>query len=393
MKHILSCILLLIAVSASAAIVDNSTNSPTGEDSLSVLFYSLDSLGNPVAADSVYLLVIGPSGAVVRKDSMTISDSRITATTIRDKQFYSFADQISNIDGAGVVGNYALTILAKKNSPNLLTPNIHSFQLIEEGFADQVSQIGDSVFVQGGIIDSNKTELGGGIDSTSLVRWVWNTPHANHTTGATFGDYLDAEISGLTTGGGAYSVSIQVYDSTIDQSVGGVEVAVRNASQTAVIAHAYTNSEGLASFNLNSAAYVVVASSPGYLFDTFDTIQVAGTQTDTVFATQFAPGAPSSASLCRVYGHLHDLQGEPEEDASVMASLPSGVALSGDLIISPAAVSTQTDSTGYFFIDLIPSDSLIVDDTQYELSITRRDGTVLIRRMSVPDSSSWRLTW
>ena len=50
---------------ANAVIVNNSVSSPTAEDSLSFVFYSLDSLGNPTSADSLYIMVTGPDGAIV----------------------------------------------------------------------------------------------------------------------------------------------------------------------------------------------------------------------------------------------------------------------------------------------------------------------------------------
>ncbi|MFQ5500332.1 MAG: hypothetical protein ACE5FH_11745, partial [Candidatus Zixiibacteriota bacterium] len=129
MKHYVILLTTLIWYSSTfGAIVNNSTTSPSSEDSLAILFYSLDSLGNPTTADSLYLLIIGPDGSVALKDSMAISDSRVTSTVVRGKQFYSFSDQVSDLDGAGSDGVYAMTLLAKTISQNLLTPNQTSFQ-------------------------------------------------------------------------------------------------------------------------------------------------------------------------------------------------------------------------------------------------------------------------
>ncbi|MCK4302068.1 MAG: hypothetical protein KAW91_04810, partial [candidate division Zixibacteria bacterium] len=261
---------------ASYAIVNNSTSSPTGEDSLSMLFFSLDSLGNPTTADSVCLLVSGPDGSLVCRDSMAISDNRISSTTVSGKQFYCFKDQVSNLDGAGTAGCYSLTILAKKNSGNLLTPNVGSFQVISEELSDQLALIGDSISVKGGIIDTNLTEQGGGSDSTSLARWVWNTPQSNHTTVGTFGKYLDAEVSSIGSGSGVYAVTIQAYDSTIEQAIPLAGLAVRNLAQTSLIAVGRTDSYGRAGFNLDADSFLVVASAPGYIFDAYDTVVVAG---------------------------------------------------------------------------------------------------------------------
>ncbi len=384
---------MLIAASAPASIVNNSTSLPTAEDSLALVFYSLDSLGNATTADSAFILVVGPNGSIVYKDSVAAADSRITSTTIRGKQFYSFRAQVSNIDGSGAIGHYSMTILSKKNSGSLLTPNSYSFQIISKELSDQIALIGDSVFVKGGVIDSNRTEMGGSGDSTSIARWVWNTPQSNHTSGSTFGKYLDTEVSGISGGAGAYSLTLVAFDSSLSQPVPQVGIAVRNMSQTALIAFGQTDSEGEASFNLDADSFVAVATGAGYLFGSYDTIVVSGTGVDTVWGDQFDPGAPASPSLCRVYGFLYDIMGEPEEGAAVSAHLPSGVAQIANGIVSPFSISTTTDSTGYFFLDLIPSDSLIPSGFKYEFTISRTDGTILRQRFTVPDSAQWRLTW
>ncbi|HWR83534.1 MAG TPA: hypothetical protein VN285_09540 [Candidatus Deferrimicrobium sp.] len=384
---------MLGPLTLSASIVNNSTTSPTSEDSVSFVFYSLDSLGNPTTADSVYILVSGPTGTIVYKDSILSTNSRITSTTVRGKQFYSFADQVSNLDGSGAHGHYAITLLTKRNSGNLQTPNVYSFQIISKELSDQIAKIADSVYVKGGAVDSNRTEMGGSGDSASVARWVWNTPHGNHVNGGTFGKYLDTEVSGISGGSGAYSFTLVTYDSTIDQVIPLAGVAVRNVSQSALIASGKASSAGTASFNLNGASYVVIATAPGYIFKPYDTVVVSGTGTDTLFGDQFDPGAPASPELCRVYGFVYDLKGQPEEGASVTAYLPSGVARITNGIVSPYSVSASTDTAGYFFLDLIPSNSLSPSGAKYELTISRTDGTILRQRVAVPDSTQWRLTW
>ncbi len=384
---------LLTVSTPTASIVNNSTSSPTAEDSLSFIFYSLDSMGNATTADSVYILVTGPNGDVVYKDSLTPSDSRVTVTTIRGKQFYSFADQVANLDGSGSPGSYAISLLAKKNSGDLLTPNTYVFQIISTELSDQLALIGDSVYVKGGAVDSNRTEQGGSGDSTSLARWVWNTPQTNHTVSGTFGKYLDSEISGLSAGSGAYSYTIVAFDSSVSQVVPQTSVAVRNVAQTSLLASGATGSDGAVSFNLDTDSFVVVATAPGYTFAAYDTIVVSGSGSDTVYGDQFDPGVPSSPGLCRVYGYLYDINGVPETGASVTAHLPSGVVRFSGGIVSPFAVATTSDTTGYFYLDLIPSDSLIPSGTKYELSISRTDGTVLRQRLVVPDTTAWPLSW
>ena len=231
------------------------------------------------------------------------------------------------------------------------------------------------------------------LDSATLAGWVWNTPQSNHTTAGTFGKYLDLEISGIGTGSGAYSYQLVTYDSTTSQVIPGTNLAVRNINQSALIATGKSDLLGLETFNLDADSFIIVATSPGYIYQTFDTLIVTGAGIDTVFGDQFDPGSPVLPALCRVYGYLYSVSAVPEKDAVVRAFLPAGVAQSGNLIISPFMVTTTSDSSGYFYLDLIRSDSLVPAATQYDLIIERSDGTIVHKRITVPDSTSWQLDW
>ena len=233
----------------------------------------------------------------------------------------------------------------------------------------------------------------GGTDSSSIARWVWNTPQANHTTAGTFGGYLDAEVSTAGSGSGLYAFGFQTYDSALQQVIPHVRLAIRNLDQTALVATGITGNDGCVDFNLDSDSFLVVAAATGYGFAGYDTVVVAGNGVDTIYGYSFDPGTPASPDLCRVYGFVSNVQGQPENYAAVSASLPRGVARSGNLLVSPFSVSTQTDSAGYFYLDVIPSDSLIGEDTRYEISISRQDGTILRRRFTVPATTSWQLVW
>lgn len=118
-----------------------------------------------------------------------------------------------------------------------------------------------------------------------------------------------------------------------------------------------------------------------------------GAGVDSVCGDQFDPGLPALAGLCRVYGYLYDIQGNPETGAVVRAYLPAGVVRYQNVIVSPFSVSVSSDTVGYFYLDLLPSDSLIPTGREYEISISRSDGTVLRRRLAVPAMSSWQLVW
>ena len=234
---------------------------------------------------------------------------------------------------------------------------------------------------------------GGGNDSISIARWVWNTPHTNHLSDGTFGRFLDVEVSSLAAGSGAWSFTVVAADSSSDQVVPNAIVSIRNLEQTALLAVGTTNALGRAWFNLNSGRYLAIIITPGYVFPAYDTISVFGPGADTVRGYQINPGLPASPSLCRVYGYIFGVSGIPERDIQVTALLPKGVSRAGEWVVSPLAVSAQSDSAGYFFLDLIPSDSLLPSGSSYEISITRPDGTILRKRVTVPPQSNWRLTW
>jgi hypothetical protein len=252
-----------------------------------------------------------------------------------------------------------------------------------------VNDLADNVWANE---ERSLTESGSGLDSSSVARAVWNTPSANHVVAGTFGRYLDAEVSGIGGGSGAYATTLVAYDSANDQTLSGVNLAVRNLSQTSLIASVGTDSDGAAGVNLDGGSYVVNAVAPGYIFDAFDTVTIAGSQVDTISGYRFEPGEPSLPSLCRVYGYLYTTVGSAEVGATVTAYLPSGVSRFGIVVISPGPVSATTDDNGYFYLDLVPSSSL-VGSPLYEIAIDRPDGTILRKRLAVPSTTTWQLTW
>ncbi|MEW5795794.1 MAG: carboxypeptidase-like regulatory domain-containing protein [Candidatus Zixiibacteriota bacterium] len=231
-----------------------------------------------------------------------------------------------------------------------------------------------------------------GLDSADVARAVWNAPAANHTSSGTYGAYLDTAVSVFIIGSGAYSISVIAYDSANDLTVAGVRLAVRNLEQSSLLAAGATNSSGRAGFNLDAGSYLITATAPGYMFEAYDTISVTGGQTDTVRGVRFDPGAPSAPDLCRVYGYLLSTEGQAESGVAVTAWLPSGVTTLSGIIISPSSVATATDNYGYFYLDLVPS-QLMTGGPLYEITISRADGAILRKRVSVPDQETWQLAW
>ncbi len=150
---------------------------------------------------------------------------------------------------------------------------------------------------------------------------------------------------------------------------------------------------GQVAFNLDAGSYTLIASAPGYLFNPFDTLVVSGSDLDSLKGFSFDPGTPASPSLCRVYGYLYDITGLPQKGSEIKAALSSGVYRQGGILVSPFEVKTTSDSLGYFYLDLIPSDSLLPVASPYKLTIVSPKGTVMRRSFQIPASGSWQLTW
>lgn len=387
---VLTMLLLFGSVGVPAALVHNASTDTTPEDSVAVAFCALDSLGNPTTADSLLVIVSGPSGAVVFQDSLATTDERITTTTVTGCPTYTFADLAASLGGSSW-GGYRIVLVARNSSLELETVTQAEFQVIGRRLAPALDLIDDTLWVRGGAIDSNRTERGSG-DSAQIAGWVWNTPQSGHVTAGTFGDYLDADVSGLGSGSGAYSVTVVAFDSGSVQPVPGAGVAVRNLSQTTLIASGATDTEGEVSFNLDAAEYSLVASCPGYVFGPLDTLQVAGSTVDTARGYRFDPGEPALPGLCRVYGYVYAIDATPIKGARVEARLPDSVNAASYLFVAPFSIETSTGEDGYFALDLIPSADLLPVATDYEISISA-NGRVLYRdRVTVPSEGFFRLT-
>lgn len=409
------------AVHGSTAIVNNNGGAGQSEDSLCVTFFVTDTIGNLAIADSFYVMIFSPWGDSVYAAAYTASAAEIRTAVVGGRRLYRWLEDVADIDGPSPrSGTYAGVILAVdtldgSSSARLDQAFTFSF-VLEPTFAERV-KIGDTcsdgkpvALVDDAISAAKISTNAIGSAEINSNAWTdcWNSPSRTLTTDSFVVDLssFDAALDNDTTlvgflragigggvGSGAYSITIVCVDSGSNDVVPGVNVAVRNLDQSALLAAGQSNPEGVVGFNLNAASYTVVAATTGYLFPPFDTIVVVGAGVDTLFGCRFDPGTPTAPWLCRVYGHLYTVSGTPEDGAVVSAMLPSGVARSGERVVSPFAMTATSDSSGYFAIDLIPSDSLLPSETKYEFTITRKDGTILRQRVRVPAQSTWRLDW
>ena len=131
----------------------------------------------------------------------------------------------------------------------------------------------------------------------------------------------------------------------------------------------------------------------GYIFSVFDTAVVTGADLDSLIGYSFDPGSPAFGDLCRVFGFIYGVNGEPLEDVEVTAQLEESSIRYNNTIISPYYARTATDSSGYFYLDLIPSDNLDPTGKKYTITATYAAGMILKKRVIVPVGESWLISW
>ncbi len=199
----------------------------------------------------------------------------------------------------------------------------------------------------------------------------------------------------LGSGNGAYACTLFVFESTAQTATQGASVRALNSDETATAAMGETDSNGRLIFVLDAAEYHLLPYLTGYSFGTLPqivTVTSSGVN-DTIWADRFDPGNPPAASLCRVYGYVQSLAAGGLGEVIVTARIAKSPLQYDGVVISPYGVSTSSDSTGYWFLDLIPNDDLKPDDTKYDFTFYYSSGTILRKQLVVPDSISFRLRW
>lgn len=396
MKRILLIIMILwfLPISSKAGIFNNSGN--TGADSLTIPFTVYDSTGSQTplnSGDSVFLVVFYPNGTKAFEDSGAYNDNNIVSFSRHGLSWYAYKEAVADLDGSGMDGVYAYTLTVKDLTSSDLTSSFSGqFQLYQSfdyhTTLDRIKEILDTLQDGASGLDVNLESVASDIADT-----LYNRDSTLFSPGYWHKLALSSDSGNVATLGGAYACRFIIYDSANSQVVAGVDMAIRNLAQTSLIAIGSSSTDGRAEFNLDADSFLISCSAPGYIFSAFDTVIVTSGILDTVFGYQFDPGNPTNSNLCRLWGFLYDINGSPEPEAEITASLPQGIARVGNTIISPFSVSTTSNEYGYFSLDLIPSDLIIPDTTKYEISISLNNGTILRQRVVVPDSTSWQLIW
>ena len=199
----------------------------------------------------------------------------------------------------------------------------------------------------------------------------------------------------LTSGAGTGSnqVTLTVKNLADGSVLNGVQVQVLNQAQTATEGLLSSNSLGESVFALNNGTYKVRLFKPGYVFTVPESVVVSGTSSATFYGSAFNPGSPPSPALCRVYGYVRDINNLPAVGAKVEALNKTVPLKYQSVVISPYYKTTVTDIDGYWYLDVFPNSILTPSDSKYRFNIHVPSGSVLRVETTVPNQSSWELSF
>jgi hypothetical protein len=398
-------------------------------DSIMVTFETFDTTAIPVLAnpDSLKILRFGSDGNVV--DSLGEDDSRVVSVRVG-----SYEVHLRSSDSLSSMGRYRVRVYAYKGGQirgaasggyyvkaenwdglDSARAEINAvLDTLQDGFASQTNQdkldttvssrstltASDNIGINWMDI-SNATAFQylpnsywGGllsevvVDTAKIARSVWDDDIVAENS-------RSVDLSGCGAGSGAYPCSLYVFNQADSSAMQGVVVRIMNGSQTATAAVGVSDPDGLVVASLDAAEYCVWVYKAGVEFDDLpDTVAVSSPSVmDTIWGSCFDPGEPVAAELCRVYGWIFDLSGEGLQDVTVTAKIGKTPIRYQGTLISPYYRTVQTDSSGYWFMDLFPSESLTPDDSEYEFMVYYEPGRIARKKIKIPDLANWELGW
>jgi len=206
---------------------------------------------------------------------------------------------------------------------------------------------------------------------------------------------LHDKVDGFSISGGGSEpetlIILAEHDSTLVQ---GARVTMRTIDQsTTKVDGLLTDVNGRLILELDPDSYFVAVTANNYV-QIKDTVQVAeGGGTDSLWLQLFDPGSPLGPNLCRVYGWIYDIGGGSLAGIEVTAEIPRQFhpVKYDNVIITPFSKATITDSTGYWQIDLLPSELLSATGSKYLFTIKYQSGVIYRRETAVPDAAAWQL--
>jgi hypothetical protein len=208
-------------------------------------------------------------------------------------------------------------------------------------------------------------------------------------------DDLHTKVNNLSlSGGGTEPETLIVLALEDSIAIQGARITVRTLDQSTVkVPGLTTDVNGKRILELDTDSFYVALTANNYVQATDTLVVLYGGETDTLFLSEFDPGDPIEPDLCRVFGWVYDISGDSLSGIEVSAEIPRDyhpVKYSG-IVITPFSKSTQTDSSGYWHIDLFPNSVLSDTTSNYLFTIKYHSGVIYRTEMAVPDSTSWQL--
>lgn len=205
----------------------------------------------------------------------------------------------------------------------------------------------------------------------------------------------DVEALSLSGGGTEPETLVIAYDIGSPAPIEGAKITIRDITGSTVkVDGLLTDVNGRRILELDADSFYVAVTHNNY-DQVIDTLVVAsGGGTDTLFMTPFDPGSPVDTTKCRVWGYAKYGDNTPIEKAFIEAQIPESywpVRISGTGTAIMARDKTdETDTLGYWFLDLVPQAILNDTSSYWGIKCTKLGNEIFYIKAIVPESTSIR---
>jgi hypothetical protein len=213
---------------------------------------------------------------------------------------------------------------------------------------------------------------------------------STETTG--FADSANAE--GACTGGGTDPLHVYALNTDDSTAINDIMITVNTEYDASGSRYyALTDGSGLAVFGMSEGdELLMLTSAAGWSFTQDSIVKGAGTDTDTLWGTQWSPGAPVSAEACSVYGWLYDVESDSVAGATIIFELTSDqdTLYYDNVTYLKGRTITESNQNGYWSINVIPN-ALLDTASCYSVDIIRHHKRMPILShfdVYVPDSAT-----
>lgn len=203
--------------------------------------------------------------------------------------------------------------------------------------------------------------------------------------------------AGCETPTGVNSIVINVKDEADSSAIDGCLVQIFNYTDETLIWTDYTNSLGEVTLMYDDDSLLVKLYKSRCAFTVPETLWIDGDEDTTYYGSVFDPGVPTDPNLCRVWGYIFNLGGSKDSTYTVMAEIETVPMWFDRVLISPYLKEAQTDSNGYWYVDLYPNSRLTPSGTRYKFEIKDENDNHLLKtgagqywiKSTVPDQQKW----